>query len=220
MNDNTKVFPCLCCVILGVCLLFFASARPYTRYWRDCISYFFFFFQAEDGIRDIGVTGVQTCALPISVTWANVFFVLHHIDSYIPIKTFAHVTVQLAAAAANINECPSADVAGEEATRDHFINGALAAAKAHPGARFNVRHNCACHQNSLQPKKALLPSLAAAFAEHTNAPRERGHPSPSGDELLAKELVLVMLQRALLDCPAAPEFRTNHQQFPSRHPLP
>src|SRR5215203_3603211 len=26
---------------------------------------FFFFFQAEDGIRDIGVTGVQTCALPI-----------------------------------------------------------------------------------------------------------------------------------------------------------
>src|SRR3712207_3731229 len=29
--------------------------------------YFFFFFQAEDGIRDIGVTGVQTCALPISV---------------------------------------------------------------------------------------------------------------------------------------------------------
>src|SRR3712207_7677914 len=28
-----------------------------------------FFFQAEDGIRDIGVTGVQTCALPI---WAAV----------------------------------------------------------------------------------------------------------------------------------------------------
>src|SRR6266478_7365627 len=29
----------------------------------DC---FFFFFQAEDGIRDLTVTGVQTCALPIS----------------------------------------------------------------------------------------------------------------------------------------------------------
>src|SRR5947209_18296398 len=28
----------------------------------------FFFFQAEDGIRDIGVTGVQTCALPIYVS--------------------------------------------------------------------------------------------------------------------------------------------------------
>src|SRR5258706_9768100 len=28
---------------------------------------FFFFFQAEDGIRDWSVTGVQTCALPISL---------------------------------------------------------------------------------------------------------------------------------------------------------
>src|SRR2546430_15869841 len=28
--------------------------------------WFFFFFQAEDGIRDLTVTGVQTCALPIS----------------------------------------------------------------------------------------------------------------------------------------------------------
>src|SRR3712207_6784111 len=31
----------------------------------------FFFFQAEDGIRDIGVTGVQTCALPISSSWIS-----------------------------------------------------------------------------------------------------------------------------------------------------
>src|SRR5690349_3479098 len=30
------------------------------------ILFFFFFFQAEDGIRDLYVTGVQTCALPIS----------------------------------------------------------------------------------------------------------------------------------------------------------
>src|SRR6266436_5275836 len=30
------------------------------------IAFFFFFFQAEDGIRDVAVTGVQTCALPIS----------------------------------------------------------------------------------------------------------------------------------------------------------
>src|SRR5256885_8756441 len=32
----------------------------------DFILCFFFFFQAEDGIRDYKVTGVQTCALPIS----------------------------------------------------------------------------------------------------------------------------------------------------------
>src|SRR5207302_7055975 len=30
---------------------------------------FFFFFQAEDGIRDFHVTGVQTCALPISASF-------------------------------------------------------------------------------------------------------------------------------------------------------
>src|SRR5207249_8824884 len=35
-------------------------------------SSFFFFFQAEDGIRDRNVTGVQTCALPISTfTWGG-----------------------------------------------------------------------------------------------------------------------------------------------------
>src|SRR5215216_7555811 len=33
---------------------------------------FFFFFQAEDGIRDDLVTGVQTCALPISIDSAGV----------------------------------------------------------------------------------------------------------------------------------------------------
>src|SRR2546430_5918905 len=40
--------------------------------FRSCaFLLFFFFFQAEDGIRDLTVTGVQTCALPISdpVIW-------------------------------------------------------------------------------------------------------------------------------------------------------
>src|SRR5699024_897289 len=32
-----------------------------------CLQLSFFFFQAEDGIRDRNVTGVQTCALPISI---------------------------------------------------------------------------------------------------------------------------------------------------------
>src|SRR2546430_9714553 len=34
---------------------------------------FFFFFQAEDGIRDLTVTGVQTCALPISLFASNLW---------------------------------------------------------------------------------------------------------------------------------------------------
>src|ERR1041385_9446650 len=35
------------------------------RFW--CAEAHCFFFQGEDGIRDVGVTGVQTCALPISL---------------------------------------------------------------------------------------------------------------------------------------------------------
>src|SRR5688500_20306383 len=35
----------------------------------------FFFFQAEDGIRDYKVTGVQTCALPI-------YFLVHQLKQY------------------------------------------------------------------------------------------------------------------------------------------
>src|SRR5438270_5140991 len=39
---------------------------------RLCL-YFFFFFQAEDGIRDLTVTGVQTCALPIFVAQSGLY---------------------------------------------------------------------------------------------------------------------------------------------------
>src|SRR5256885_17271313 len=35
------------------------------------VLYLFFFFQAEDGIRDYKVTGVQTCALPIGAGVAH-----------------------------------------------------------------------------------------------------------------------------------------------------
>src|SRR2546430_9097941 len=49
------------------------GARPWTAgrvmeaatHMRSPLSRYFFFFQAEDGIRDLTVTGVQTCALPI-----------------------------------------------------------------------------------------------------------------------------------------------------------
>src|SRR5256885_2880315 len=41
---------------------------------RARVVVYFFFFQAEDGIRDYKVTGVQTCALPIchlAVVWVG-----------------------------------------------------------------------------------------------------------------------------------------------------
>src|SRR2546430_3095720 len=45
---------------------------------------FFFFFQAEDGIRDLTVTGVQTCALPIYIYVANFEIGVRSITVYGP----------------------------------------------------------------------------------------------------------------------------------------
>src|SRR5687767_15972621 len=44
--------------------------------------YYFFFFQAEDGIRDKLVTGVQTCALPISCSMPSPTGVEHAVCSF------------------------------------------------------------------------------------------------------------------------------------------
>src|SRR2546430_11819313 len=41
------------------------TAAPYVRAVLTVARVDMFFFQAEDGIRDLTVTGVQTCALPI-----------------------------------------------------------------------------------------------------------------------------------------------------------
>ena len=50
------------------------SGRHQSKIIRkiEDILLFFFFFQAEDGIRDYKVTGVQTCALPICMI-ADIF---------------------------------------------------------------------------------------------------------------------------------------------------
>src|SRR3989449_5989758 len=43
-----------------------STSSPYMKMTASmCVYESFFFFQAEDGIRDVAVTGVQTCALPI-----------------------------------------------------------------------------------------------------------------------------------------------------------
>src|SRR5829696_1471761 len=42
-----------------------SPSQGLARRPRELVSCFFFFFQAEDGIRDWSVTGVKTCALPI-----------------------------------------------------------------------------------------------------------------------------------------------------------
>src|SRR5260370_19152791 len=53
--------------LISSVVLDFPAIHVAHKIWViDLISCFFFFFQAEDGIRDSSVTGVQTCALPIS----------------------------------------------------------------------------------------------------------------------------------------------------------
>src|SRR5688572_25328980 len=56
---------------------------------------FFFFFQAEDGIRDLTVTGVQTCALPI---YPSPVFVARNVgvSGYPKIVGDNHLKLQLA----------------------------------------------------------------------------------------------------------------------------
>src|SRR3712207_322442 len=56
------------------------------------VLFVFFFFQAEDGIRDIDVTGVQTCALPIfgGVQQLIVVTGIHHIFNFLEAQLVAN----------------------------------------------------------------------------------------------------------------------------------
>ena len=54
-------------ILLSVFWMVVFSTHVFRGLIRVVFVFFFFFFQAEDGIRDDLVTGVQTCALPISL---------------------------------------------------------------------------------------------------------------------------------------------------------
>src|SRR2546429_2331167 len=59
----------MCCVLYVFCKDEPCIGQYELQYLKrratSVCSWVFFFFQAEDGIRDVAVTGVQTCALPI-----------------------------------------------------------------------------------------------------------------------------------------------------------
>src|SRR2546430_7230689 len=65
-------------------LLLFLNRCLFTTLSCFC---FFFFFQAEDGIRDLTVTGVQTCALPICVLE---HFLAEDLPDLLPMKMLEH----------------------------------------------------------------------------------------------------------------------------------
>src|SRR2546430_11292632 len=49
--------------------LYHQRKKLYRKWYQRVNFHLCFFFQAEDGIRDLTVTGVQTCALPIWLHW-------------------------------------------------------------------------------------------------------------------------------------------------------
>src|SRR5947209_15732884 len=84
-----------------------------------------FFFQAEDGIRDIGVTGVQTCALPI--------LAMYHDQALIPIKTMAfeqsvNVTLGLPYLRVSVDHGTAFDKIGRASCRERVETSGVAAA--------------------------------------------------------------------------------------------
>src|SRR3712207_2425339 len=82
---------------------------------------FFFFFQAEDGIRDIGVTGVQTCALPISV-WSGGSFVYVppgvHVE--MPLQAYFRINTE------NMGQFERTLIIADEGSYVHYVEGCTA----------------------------------------------------------------------------------------------
>src|SRR5260370_7886672 len=88
--------------------------------------YVFFFFQAEDGIRDSSVTGVQTCALPIYLVGEGNF------EAQVE-QVFGNLKLALEAAGATmadivkmniylVAEVDQAEVPKLRAIRDRYVN--------------------------------------------------------------------------------------------------
>src|SRR2546430_5872118 len=53
--------------VTGLSFISFGQSLGFGPWAKSIYRRYHFFFQAEDGIRDLTVTGVQTCALPIIV---------------------------------------------------------------------------------------------------------------------------------------------------------
>src|SRR5207245_3072844 len=84
-------------------LMYIQCRTPHVIFSFSCYYSYFFFFQAEDGIRDATVTGVQTCALPISSK--RMFVYLETTKSDIRFDAgHLHMLVIIAAIAATVLE--------------------------------------------------------------------------------------------------------------------
>src|SRR2546430_12686732 len=96
---------------------------------------FFFFFQAEDGIRDLTVTGVQTCALPIS--WA-----IERVRAELAVKQTLAVQEKVKLALCIAKQIAAEDEENCRMIGQHGLNLIEEAARAKNGKPVNILTHC------------------------------------------------------------------------------
>src|SRR2546427_13310395 len=112
----------------------------------------FFFFQAEDGIRDLTVTGVQTCALPISPSAAKARAIARPMPPPAPVTTTARPSRRIAG---------SGEADGDPAEPSERGTHGVAGLRAEQG-RDRARHD-----------ELARPEREPAPAQAIGDPRER-----------------------------------------------
>src|SRR2546430_7474900 len=96
---------------------------------------FFFFFQAEDGIRDLTVTGVQTCALPIS--WA-----IERVRAELAVKQTLAVQEKVKLALCIAKQIAAEDEENCRMIGQHGLNLIEEIARAKNGKPVNILTHC------------------------------------------------------------------------------
>src|SRR5947207_6194598 len=125
--------------------------------------FFFFFFQAEDGIRDHCVTGVQTCALPISSTSMLIGFLSRQYG--IPSITLSNIDVD----AETLRLVPAPIARKYEVLPVKRIGGTLTLAMADPTNVFALDDVAFMTSLQILPVVAPQAAIRKAIEKHYEA---------------------------------------------------
>src|SRR5256885_3264419 len=156
-------------VVIRILMLVFRDS------WLFC---FFFFFQAEDGIRDYKVTGVQTCALPISWTGVRAITQFPKVDAIRrPAVALLFILVlQLCLGfAAFLTRvvwsvgAPQPELSMVIATVAHVSVGALLLATTAVLTLQVWRHVPAAQNNPVEARSVIAPRQAPDFSPQTRS---------------------------------------------------
>src|SRR2546430_14401120 len=107
-----------------------------------------FFFQAEDGIRDLTVTGVQTCALPIFDRRASFSSARPYKQEVGGSRPSPPLALYLAADRESVGEGKSVDLGGRRIIKKKKKGRIPAAERRRHEHRRSVANALPCHPNS------------------------------------------------------------------------